>query len=73
MPRSRWTRAGDCGKALEHAAERSYELVLLDLKMTGVAGLDALAALREAIPAAPLVVLSGEDNPGVVPETSTVT
>jgi DNA-binding NarL/FixJ family response regulator len=58
--------ASDCAKALEHATARSYDLVLLDLKMPGVAGLDALAALREAIPAAPLVVLSGEDNPGVV-------
>jgi DNA-binding NarL/FixJ family response regulator len=58
--------AGDCAKALEHATSRGYDLVLLDLKMPGVAGLDALAALREAIPAAPLVVLSGEDNPGVV-------
>jgi len=58
--------AGDCAKALEHAAARAYDLVLLDLKMPGVAGLDALAALRDAIPAAPLVVLSGEDNPGVV-------
>ena len=58
--------AGDCARALEHAAKRSYDLVLLDLKMPGVAGLDALAALREAIPDAPLVVLSGEDNPGVV-------
>lgn len=58
--------AGDCAKALEHAAKRSYDLVLLDLKMPGVAGLDALAALRDAIPDAPLVVLSGEDNPGVV-------
>jgi DNA-binding NarL/FixJ family response regulator len=58
--------AGDCAGALEHAAARGYDLVLLDLKMPGVAGLDALAALREAIPAAPLVVLSGEDNPGVV-------
>jgi DNA-binding NarL/FixJ family response regulator len=58
--------AGDCTKALEHAAARTYDLVLLDLKMPGVAGLDALAALRDAIPAAPLVVLSGEDNPGVV-------
>jgi DNA-binding NarL/FixJ family response regulator len=58
--------AGDCAKALEHAATRRYDLVLLDLKMPGVAGLDALAALRDAIPAAPLVVLSGEDNPGVV-------
>jgi len=58
--------AGDCAKALEHAAARSYDLVLLDLKMPGVAGLDALAALRDANPDAPLVVLSGEDNPGVV-------
>jgi DNA-binding NarL/FixJ family response regulator len=58
--------AGNCAKALEHAAARSYDLVLLDLKMPGVEGLDALAALRDAAPAAPLVVLSGEDNPGVV-------
>jgi len=58
--------AGDCAKALEHATARSYDLILLDLKMPGVAGLDALAALRDAIPAAPLVVLSGEDSPGVV-------
>lgn len=58
--------AGDCAKALERAAGRSYELVLLDLKMPGVNGFDALAALREAIPAAPVVVLSGEDNSGVV-------
>ena len=58
--------ASDCAKALEHAAARSHDLVLLDLKMPGVAGLDALAALRDAIPDAPLVVLSGEDNPGVV-------
>jgi DNA-binding NarL/FixJ family response regulator len=58
--------ASDCAKALEHAATRSYDLVLLDLKMPGVAGLEALAALREAVPGAPLVVLSGEDNPGVV-------
>jgi len=58
--------AGDCARALEHAVKRAYDLVLLDLKMPGVAGLDALAALRDAIPAAPLVVLSGEDSPGVV-------
>jgi DNA-binding NarL/FixJ family response regulator len=58
--------ASECARALEHAAKRAYDLVLLDLKMPGVAGLDALAALRDAIPAAPLVVLSGEDNPGVV-------
>lgn len=58
--------AGDCTKALEHAAARRYELVLLDFKMPGTAGLDALAALREVTPATPLVVLSGEEDPAVV-------
>ena len=58
--------AGNCARALEHAAARSYDIVLLDLRRPGVEGLDALAALREAMPHAPLVVLSGEDNPAVV-------
>ena len=40
--------------------------MLLDLKMPGLNGLDALAALREAAPGMPLVVLSGESDPGVV-------
>src|SRR3970040_1299586 len=58
--------AADCDQALERVAARSYDLLLLDLKMPGLNGLEALDALREAAPATPLVVLSGEDNPGVV-------
>lgn len=58
--------AGDCAHALERVAARSYDLVLLDLKMPGLGGLDALDALRDAAPATPLVVLSGEDDPCVV-------
>lgn len=55
--------AGTCAEALEHSATHKYDLVLLDLKMPGQSGLDALAALRTAIPATPIVVLSGEDDP----------
>jgi DNA-binding NarL/FixJ family response regulator len=58
--------AGDCMQALERVAARSYDLILLDLRMPGTAGLDALDALRAAAPATPLVVLSGEDDPQVV-------
>jgi two-component system nitrate/nitrite response regulator NarL len=58
--------AGNCAQALERAASRSYDLVLLDLNMPGVSHLDALAALREAVPDAPVVVLSGESDPNVV-------
>lgn len=58
--------ASNGGQALERVAERSYDLVLLDLKMPGLNGLDALAALRAAVPGTPLVVLSAEDNRDVV-------
>jgi DNA-binding NarL/FixJ family response regulator len=58
--------AGNCTQALELVAGRSYDLVLLDLNMPGLNGLDALAALRAAAPGMPLVVLSGEIDPGVV-------
>jgi DNA-binding NarL/FixJ family response regulator len=58
--------AGNCAEALERAAERDYDLVLLDLKLPGRHGLDALEALREAIPGVPLVVLSGEDDPRTI-------
>ena len=53
-------------QALELVAARSYDLLLLDLKMPGLNGMDALAALRAAVPGTPLVVLSAEDDPGVV-------
>jgi DNA-binding NarL/FixJ family response regulator len=58
--------ASNCNEALEFVAGRSYDLVLLDLKMPGLNGLDALAALREAAPSMPLVVLSGESDPGLI-------
>jgi DNA-binding NarL/FixJ family response regulator len=58
--------AGDRAQALERAAARAYDLILLDLKMPGVAGMDVLRAMREAVPETPLVVLSGEEDPHVV-------
>lgn len=58
--------AGACAEALERLATAVYDLVLLDLKLPGQSGLDALEALREAAPAAPIVVLSGEDDPRTI-------
>ena len=58
--------AGNCPQALERMAARRYDMVLLDLNMPGVSHLDALAALREAAPDTPVVVLSGEADPRVV-------
>lgn len=58
--------ASSCAQALEHVAGRNYDLILLDLNMPGLNGLDALAALRDAASDMPLVVLSGETDPRVV-------
>jgi DNA-binding NarL/FixJ family response regulator len=57
---------GTCALALQSAARCQYDLVLLDLKLPGQSGLDALAALREANPTVPVVVLSGEDDPRTI-------
>lgn len=58
--------AGDCAQAIKRTAERSYDLILLDLNMPGLNRLEALEALRDAAPDAPVVVLSGEGDPTVV-------
>jgi len=57
--------ANDCAGALERLAGRTYDLILLDLKMPGLSGLDALDAVRKST-AVPIVVLSGEDDPAIV-------
>ncbi len=58
--------ASECAEGLDLARARPFDLVLLDLKLPGLNGLDALDALREASPGVPIVVLSGEDDPSIV-------
>jgi DNA-binding NarL/FixJ family response regulator len=48
--------------ALAIAAMRPFDLVLLDLKLPGMNDLDALAKVRAALPAIPIVVVSGNEN-----------
>ena len=49
-------------QGLERAKAGNYDLILLDLKMPGVKGMDGLQAMREAVPDTPVVVLSGEED-----------
>lgn len=58
--------ASNATQALELVLAHRYDLLLLDLRMPGLSGMDALEALRDATPGTPLVVLSAEDNPSVV-------
>lgn len=58
--------AADCREALERLPASDVDIVLLDFKLPDRSGLDALGAVREARPDVPVVILSGEDAPGIV-------
>lgn len=61
--------AGSCEAAVELVGRSPADLILLDMKLPGVSGLDALLALREVAGEAAIVVLSGEDSPQLVRDT----
>jgi len=56
--------ASDCGTAIRWLidATNSPDLILLDLNLSDCSGLAALAAIREAAPCTPVVVLSAKDD-----------
>ncbi len=54
--------AADAGEALRRAKELQPDLVLLDNHLPGVNGVDALPALREAAPAARIVMLTVSED-----------
>ena len=58
--------AGTLREAVSRAAESSFDLCLLDLGLPDCAGLEALSRLRAELPALPVVVVSGSDDPGQV-------
>jgi DNA-binding response OmpR family regulator len=53
------SRARDGREGLAAIERESPDLVLLDLQMPGLHGLEVLAAVRERSPATPVVVFSG--------------
>lgn len=54
--------AGDAGEALRLAAELRPDVVLLDIHLPGVSGIDALQALRSVAPHAAVLMLSVSDD-----------
>jgi DNA-binding NarL/FixJ family response regulator len=56
--------AGNCQDALALAeAHGDLDIVLLDIHLPGVSGLDALQSFRQRAPAVPVVVVSASEDP----------
>ncbi len=51
--------AADGRAAIELAASERVDIVLLDIKMPGMDGLEVLGALREQYPSLPVIIISG--------------
>jgi two-component system, NtrC family, response regulator HydG len=49
----------DPGRALQQASTERWDLVLTDVEMPGMSGLELLQALRRAAPSLPVVVITG--------------
>lgn len=50
VPNIEITLAGTCEEALHLAGSRAYDVILLDLLMPGVGGIEVLKAIRNASP-----------------------
>jgi DNA-binding NarL/FixJ family response regulator len=61
--------AHDYSRALEIAASHpDLDLALLDFNLPNVAGFAALVDIQERYPGLPVVMMSGDDDPGIVRE-----
>jgi DNA-binding NarL/FixJ family response regulator len=61
-----FAEAPDLTQALDLAATQRFDIVLLDFRMPGASGFEALRAMRETAETASIVVLSGEDDPALI-------
>lgn len=61
-----FAEAADCAAALGLAEQQAFDVILLDFRLPGTCGLDALQALREKAQTAAIVVLSAEDSPTLI-------
>jgi DNA-binding response OmpR family regulator len=60
LPNVEITLAGTCEEALHLAGSRAYDVILLDLLMPGVGGIEVLKAIRRASPnkVTPVIIVS---------------
>lgn len=47
----------------------TYQLILLDLNLPHVSGLDGLTQMKATFPDCPIVVISGDDDPQIIAQT----
>ena len=55
--------AGNGGTAIEKIREKAFDLVIMDVRMPGISGLEALADIRSRDPELPVVMMTAYSSP----------
>jgi DNA-binding NarL/FixJ family response regulator len=58
--------AHDLAEAFDKARGSKIDLVLMDLTMPGISGLEGLKRMRQELPETPVVVISGDEHPQMI-------
>jgi len=61
--KARLIECASAEEALMHLKKRQPDLILLDLSLPGVGGIDAIKLMRDYQPNVPILILSASDNP----------
>lgn len=62
------SEAGSGRQALEFLKKETFDLILLDIKMPGISGMDILEKTKEIYPKTDIIVISGWDSQSIASE-----
>lgn len=62
------SKAGSGRQALEFLKKEAFDLILLDINMPGISGMDILKKTKETYPETDIIVISGWDSQSIASE-----
>lgn len=66
VPNATVRLATNCDEAESYSGKEQFDLILLDMNLPGITGMEGLKRIRAAFPSSKVVILSAEESPAVM-------